>query len=256
MRPIVIALMVVGIVWSMAWAIEAFQDLGIDKSNIHGLVIWDIVLGAMYSVIALIAWFGLIAAVTQKLQLVRLFTLLTLVAALLTVVSSILRIILHFTFKNGLINECIGLVTGTINGGSGLGFWGSVSGNDLSPADASTYSNDSWNHDTFSVFVWFIASAIVTFLTCGIVYGYYNQLLDPTSVASRYPRAPSNQYRMNAFPTAYNPAPYDSQFNARSYAPPPGPPPTDYVPAYDAHKLPGYGASSTDLQAGPPPEKE
>lgn len=240
----------------MTWSISAFQDLGVDKQHIAHLTAFDIVLGALYAAVAVIMWFGLISAVTQKLQFVRLFTFLALIAALLTFVGEILRIVLHFVFKNGLIQECTDLSTGAIVSSGGLGFWGGVRTDSLTPAQASQFCNDNWSHNTFTVFAWFIATTIVSFLTCGVVFGYYHQLLDPTSVASRYPRAPSGNYRMNAFPTPYNPAPYDPQYNSRAYAPPSGPPPTDYVPAYDAHKLPGYGASATDLQAEPRPEKE
>lgn len=76
-------------------------------------------------------------------------------------------------------------------------------------------------------------------------------MLDPTSVINAQ-RAPSAQFR--GPPEHYNPpyaGPYGaggyhvgSESNMPRFAPPSGPPPahkTDYVPEYDAAKLPGYG---------------
>ena len=72
---------------------------------------------------------------------------------------------------------------------------------------------------------------VLSLLFASIVFAYYRQLLDPASTA--YPRAPSDQIRMQAFQGGY-PAPA---------GPPPGRGYTeDYVPQYDPYKLPGYDA--------------
>lgn len=84
-----------------------------------------------------------------------------------------------------------------------------------------------------------------------IAFGYYRQVLDPTSPANAT-RAPSSQVRMDAFPSHYNP-PYNASvpnlgYNDYSsqprYAPPAGAPPghehdDSFVPPYDG-KPPGY----------------
>jgi hypothetical protein len=98
-----------------------------------------------------------------------------------------------------------------------------------------------------SLIVSLISFAVLSIMFSVIAFGYYRQLLDPTSAANVL-RAPSNQVRMDLYPSQYNP----------SYAPPPGVPnlgynysasrgiPQDrdeaFVPPYDDAKLPGYGA--------------
>jgi hypothetical protein len=82
-------------------------------------------------------------------------------------------------------------------------------------------------------------------------FAYWRQLLDPTSVVSRFPRAPSEQYGMGALPP-HHPQPYNpyaqQQYNPYSYGQPDPFARTEYVPAYDAQKLPGYGSHGFENQ--------
>lgn len=137
----------------------------------------------------------------------------------------------------------------------------------------------SWDHDSWSEIVAMLIltgmhscplryslfhspASVLGLLFSVIAFSYYRQLLDPTSPANTS-RAPSNQARMGAFPSHYNPpynasvpnlpygynaGPYTGQpysgapYQHQQYAPPAGPPPDHddpFAPPYDG-KPPGY----------------
>jgi len=239
LRPAVLLTTFAGFIWSLLWAIGNLQDISGDKShNLGNFMVFDIVLGTLHMVVVAIEIFGFAGAIMQSLPFIRIYAPLSLVAFLVTTTAELMNLVLHFVFKNKLINECTQEATGeTLN--FDFGFFGGHSSETLSPSEAQNFCQNAWDHDTFTDFAWLFASTLLALFYASVAYGYYHQLLDPTSVISRLPRA-TNNYPMNNF-RAYDNAPGQSNLG---YAPPPGAPPSvkdGFVPPYDPAKLPAYG---------------
>jgi len=195
---------------------------------------------------------GLIAAALQKLFIIRLYAFLSLGTAVIVIGTELLRVVIHFVFKQTLIDECTNLVKGdTVT--TRFGIWGPTTTTILDDESARSFCSSAWSHDSFSEIAWFIVTAVCSLLFASVAFSYYRQMLDPTSPANAS-RAPSAQARAAMYPEHYSP-PYagDGGFGAYGrggagavgqYAPPPGPPPaassTAYVPEYDPVKLPEY----------------
>ncbi|EJD51822.1 hypothetical protein AURDEDRAFT_111420 [Auricularia subglabra TFB-10046 SS5] len=230
LRPVVIISAVTGAVWTLLWWVSNFQDINTDKANsLPMFVPFDIALGALFMGAFTIEVFGVFAATTQRLPLVRIYSFLTLIAAALVFGAQVISIVLDFKYKNTLLRMCTEANTNrTIT--YTRGWWGLVR-KTLTAEEARNFCNSVLNRNIFADFAWLIVSTILSLLFASIVFAYYRQLLDPASMA--YPRAPSDQIRMQAF---------------QGYPAPAGPPPgrgyaaEDYVPPYDPHKLPGYDA--------------
>lgn len=235
LRPIVIICAVTAAIWTLIWGVSNFQDINNDKADsLSQFVPFDIALGSLFMASVVIEAFGVFAATTQRLALVRLYGILSLFAALFVFAAQIITIFLDFKYKNTLIDQCTIFHTGDIRRDR----WGSP-GRPLTADDARHFCSNAVNRDIFADFAWLIVSAILSLLFTSIIFAYYRQLLDPASMA--YPRAPSDQVRMQTF---------------GAYPPPAGAPPhpynEDYVPAYDPQKLPGYDAQGRAT----PEEKE
>ncbi|KZT43352.1 hypothetical protein SISSUDRAFT_686606 [Sistotremastrum suecicum HHB10207 ss-3] len=230
LRPVVLAMGFAAWLWTLLWAISNFQDISGDRShNLPKFVVFDIVLGALYISVTAMETFGIAAVYLQNLALVRLYVGMSLLAAFIVSGAELLNIVLHFTLKDTLINECTQAATNeTIS--FNFGFFGGHTSEVLTPDEAKQWCNNAWSHDTFSDFAWFLVGTILGLLFASTVYSYYHQLLDPTSVASRLPRA-TEDVNLNTFPS-------------NSYAPPPGLPPSTSAPPYDPAKLPKYGADA------------
>ncbi|KAJ2976174.1 hypothetical protein NUW54_g11610 [Trametes sanguinea] len=100
LRPFVIVIGSVVAIWSLAWAIPSFQDINEDKSNGQPkFAVFDIVLGTIYATACAIEVFGVIAAATQRLFMVRIYAVLSLVGSLAVVAAGFMRVVLHFVFK-------------------------------------------------------------------------------------------------------------------------------------------------------------
>ncbi|KLO09989.1 hypothetical protein SCHPADRAFT_800499, partial [Schizopora paradoxa] len=235
LRPAVLLFSSVSAIFLLLWGIACFRDISIDKKNAPKLQTFDIVLGILYLVSCVIEVLGIGAALLQKLPMIRIFTFLSIGAALIVIAAELLRVVLHFVFKHDLINECITLATGqTVV--TRFGIWGPTTSHTLSQGDATSFCNDAWSHDSFSEIAWFIVALIASLFFASINYSYYRQMLDPSSPVNAS-RAPSAQARaaggFGAQPSHYTP-PYafggaDSTANlgyaAPQYAPPAGPPP-------------------------------
>jgi hypothetical protein len=270
-------------IWTLLWAIRSFQDINTSKSdNQNKLATFSLVLGILYIVAFVITFFGVFAAVTQRVAFVRIYTFASTLAVLIVVGAGLLRTVLHFTLKSNLIDECTDLSTGA-DVSFRYGIWGPTSHTTLNRDDAASWCKNAWNHDSFSEIVSVLIEIVLGTLFSLIAFSYYRQLLDPTSPANAM-RAPSNQARTGfGFPQRYNP-PYNGGMDGMGgqgyggsypypvsgqYAPPPGPPPTKggddaFVPPYDHEqdrdgKLPGYDIGSKtpsymegDIKGGDP----
>lgn len=248
LRPVVLAISLISAAWALVWGISMFRDISIDKQHAVRLEVFDIVLGILYMVIFVIELFGLAASFLQKLPLIRIYAFLSLGVALIVFGTDLLRVVIHFVFKNTLINECTDLATGkTIT--TRFGIWG-VTTETLDGESASEFCSDAWNHDSWSEIGWFIVSSIMALLFASVAFSYYRQMLDPASVVNSSRTIPPQNYQPPYVGSyAYGNAPYGSgnlagsnvNFGGASgYAPPAGPPPGFEATAYDSTKLPDY----------------
>jgi len=255
LRPVVISCSIIAFLYSLISAIGSFRDVGPDRNHAARIVVFDIVLGVLYSIAAVVEAFGVAAAVMSQIRMVRIYSFGSMFAALLVIVAEILSIILHFAYKKTLIDECTRESTGLIirNGG----FGGRSSSDILTEIEAAEWCNDAWNRGTFGEFAWFIAACLIGALFVSINFSFYRQLLNPSLIQSQ--PGHSDQIRMDAWSQnqqqTYNNTPYGQQpYPPYSYGQPqPGPygggqpgygqqyPQNDYgVPPYDPAKPPGY----------------
>jgi hypothetical protein len=242
LRPVVIFVGFFAGLWALLSGISSFRDLSIDKAHEARLAVFDIVLGSLYFGTMAIEIFGIVAAFLQRLPLVRIYAFLSLVAALIITTTEIIRVVIHFVFKDELINECTMLSTGQ-EIVYRFGLWGPVSSEVLTPEEASIFCNRAWSNDSTNEIIWLFISGFYSFILSSIAFAYYRQLVDPHSAVNSARDFPSTQ------PLHYNP-PYESSsanlpelgYNAR-YAPPAGPPPDSaHEEEFDHNKLPpGYG---------------
>jgi len=205
----------------------------------------SIALGVSYLAIAVIGAFGLFAAMTQRAPLVRIYSILAAVATLIVFTTGLTRVITHFIWKNDLIKECSTLTTNQDI--VYYGFWGPVSDGVVTPQEAASWCQSSWNHDSWAEIVALLILTVLGCLFTAFAFSYHRQLMDPTSPANAS-RGPSSQTRVGAYPAHYNPA-YVT--GAPTYPQPPYAPYNSggygygaereegFVPPYDG-KPPGY----------------
>ncbi|KAJ7764592.1 hypothetical protein DFH07DRAFT_811755 [Mycena maculata] len=234
--------------WS--YGIEFFRSIDTDKDDgVPKLATFAIVVGAIYMGLFVIECIGVLAAATQRLALVRTYAYLSLAAIALTVVSGLLQVVVHFTLKSDIISECTTFAEGSNLAVYPFGLWGPSRHESLDPQDASDFCNNAWSQGSWQNI---ISLLITIFLACSfsvLAWGYYRQLLDPTSVVNQL-RAPSNQVHLVNYPSHYNP-PYNASVPNLGYAygappppmygPPPGaPPPRDATFSPPQGKPPGF----------------
>ncbi|CAE6435015.1 unnamed protein product [Rhizoctonia solani] len=250
LRPVALTCSVLAWIWTLLWAIRSFQAVAGDRASFSRIVAFDITLGVLYTVACLIETLGLFAMFRQHAKLVGLYSWASVGAVIIVLVAEVIRIILHFTLKGSLIDECTRENTGDIVVERG-GFWDPTTASILTEAQARQWCNNAWSRGSFSDFAWFIVSALLGTMFVSVNFAYWRQLLDPTSVVSRYPRAPSEQYGMGALPP-HHPQPHNpyaqQQYNPYSYGQPDPFARSEFAPPYDAQKLPGYGSHGFDNQ--------
>jgi hypothetical protein len=244
LRSAVIPLALSGAAFTLASAISLFQELGTDRGQHQKrLATFAIVLGSLYMGAFVIFVFGIAAAATKRLALIRIFSFLSVVVAVIVVASGLIRTIVHFMLKSDLIAECTTVAQGG-NVDFRWGIWNDDSGDHLTAQEAANFCKDAWNHDSFAEIVWLIGEIILMTLFAVISFSYAQQ---ETAIAEGAKR--------ERLPPSYNPA-YtagpgyamgdegnanlpDLAYN-QSYAPPPGPP-----PPFD-RSLPSYGDEEDD----------
>ncbi|KIM25027.1 hypothetical protein M408DRAFT_331491 [Serendipita vermifera MAFF 305830] len=183
--------------------------------------------------VAVIEGYGVFAAVKARIGLVRIYAYLSLVAAILVSGIEIAHLVLHFTLKQPLIDNCVNEVRGqnrTID--SGFGFDSTRITRPITDSEAQDFCNSEWNKGTFRDIAWLLVAAILGFLFATVTFAYLRQLLDPSLQRTQ---APSAAYQMNAtrYPQAHNVnIPGYNPYQTQSYG--------DYMPPYENTKPPGY----------------
>jgi hypothetical protein len=244
LRSAVFPLAIAGAAWSLASTITLFQELGIDRGHHETrLATFSIVLGSLYAGTTAIFVFGIVAAATKRLSLIRIFSVLAIVAAVIVIAAGLLRTIVHFMLKNDLIAECTSLAQGN-DVVFRWGIWSVDPSNNLTEPEAATFCKNAWNHDSFSEIVWLISEIVLMSLFAIVAWSYAQQEMAiasggtrnrlPATYAPAYPAGPA--YAAGGESSVNLP---DLEYN-KPYAPPPGPP-----PAFDS-TLPAYGGGETD----------
>ncbi|KAH7926882.1 hypothetical protein BV22DRAFT_318303 [Leucogyrophana mollusca] len=276
LRPVVVAFSALSAIYTLAWTVVSFKELTLDNDDhFPKLAPFAIVQGVLFLVACLIEVFGVASAAMQRLVFVRLYAFLSGFSALLVIGVGLMRSIIHFTFKDDLLTECTTAVRGgdvgavctnfpdtlwlLIDCHQVFGLWGSYPTDIPSDVDATSYCQNQWSHDSWVEIITTIIEIVLGLLFTWIAFAYYRQLLDPASPANSS-RAPSNQARMDDYPSHYNPPygsatdiPYDSPY-ANAYAPPAGPPPSDGKPpsyAYAGGDFTSYGEDKDDKKDDP-----
>jgi len=262
LRPMVIATGSLSAIWTLLWAISSFQDVNLDKNNSSPkLANFSLVLGILYIVSCAIEVFGVTAAITQRLALVRAYAIGSVISCLLVVTSGLIEVVVHFVDKNDIITECTNLATNS-SITFRFGLFGTSSQDSLTPAEAASFCQDGWNHASWSSIVSLLLEILLGTLFSLIAISYYRQLLDPTSAANAF-RSPSRQMRGNVYPEHYD-RPYNASVPSlpygtgpNKYASPAGSPPQldagdsdddmSKPPMYDAEGLnPKFGGKGED----------
>ncbi|ELU42943.1 caspase domain-containing protein [Rhizoctonia solani AG-1 IA] len=212
LRPVALTCSVLAWIWTLLWqvidtAIRSFQSVAGDRATgFSRIVAFDITLGVLYSVACLIETFGFFAMLRQHTKLVGLYSWASVAGVAVVLAAEVIRIIIHFTLKVrqlhatafGIPSRPPPLVRNRL--GNGVAMPGAVA------------------------------------LSVTLPGSLFPLLLDPTSVVSRYPRAPSERYGMGALP--HHPQPYNpyaqQQYNPYSYGQPDPFARSDYAPPYDA----------------------
>jgi len=263
LRPVVISIGIAATIYSLIWAGSAFSDINTDRSqNVGQLVPFDITLGTLYIVVALIEMFGVFGALRQNLPIVRLYAMGSLLASVIIFGAEILRLVVHFKFKQNILTECITLAQTDGGIGDDHGFVGNRHARKLTPEQAIDFCNSAWSHDTFSDIAWLIISSIVSLVFASLAYSYYRQLLDPQFGVARF-RPQGNSVPLDTFRNYNNNNQY-GDYAAGSSLPynagmAPGrrsPAPSEFIPPYESSKLPGYGETAGDPDKKAPPTDE
>jgi len=235
--------------WALLSGISSFRLLAEDGSrNIPHLRTIALILGIMYMVGFVIEVFGIIAALMQRVVMVRIYAFLSILTSVLILGGKLTQVIIHFTMKNDLINECARETTGdTVYFTWGL--FGPTQRTTLNPGDALNWCRSTYDHDSWADPLGFVLDILISILFVMIAFAYYKQVVDPTSPVNSS-RVPSNMFRSEGYPQQYNPPYAGGSF----YPPPPGPPPTQgyydpsFAPPYDGNKPPEYGNREGDAK--------
>ncbi|KAF9224986.1 hypothetical protein BS17DRAFT_701491, partial [Gyrodon lividus] len=250
LRPVILIMSAITAFWALAWYISSFKGLTLDENdNFPKLTPLAIAQGVMYAVACGFQIFGITAAVTQRFTLVKLYAFLCVMSTLLIIAVGFMRVVTHFTFKSDLISEC---ETGAQNGSidSVFGIWGSNPSSSLNASQATEYCNDQWNNDSWAEILVLLIEIVFGLIFTSMAFAYYRQTLDPTSPINAS-RAPSNQVRMDGYPTHYSP-PYDATAYAPAYEPPAGAPPFDGKPPdYKRGSYFSYGETKDSKEDDP-----
>jgi len=205
-------------------------------------------MGILYTVAAVIQIYGLVTVSMRKINLMRIYAFGSILSALCILAGSLTQVIVHYIKKETLLDVCADNNTGdTIF--YNWGIWGPTTSTTLDAADAARWCEQAWNRGAWSNIISFLIEICLAAFFLFIIFGYYKQLLDPSSPANIV--RPQNQYPLGA----YSQQPYAGGYNP-NFLPPQGPPPGAYgqgfdqpfVPPYDSAKLPAY--DGTGLKYG------
>jgi len=240
LRPVVLGITAVGALYAALWGGSAFHDISGDRRISHTLGTYDILIGAFYVGVLAVEAIGFFGAAVERAPLVRMYTILSVVASLLVMAAELMRTVLHFKYKSTILSTCLTDVTTT--GVTCYGFF--CRSKPLSQSDGQQWCKDWFNRRSVSDIIWFIASAILSVIFSSIAFGYCHQLVSVGERIVAPQHLPLNDFRTS---------------ESYHYDPPNYPQPAfpsaqnTYAPSYDGSKVPEYegtGLGSEDKAPG------
>lgn len=203
------------VVWFAFRTNNAMEDGDLDLSEESAdLARISFVVGVMYAVAGLVEVLGILSAATQKVSLVRLYTILSFLAAFCVTCAGLINMTAYFALRDDLMKECKSLAMDGetfIRSTFRHGDWPANNMGDdaLSAEEAATTCLQAWsdnaNAQIFSgLMLHHILPAAVIVLAA---IAYYRQITDPTHPASR---AASTTIQMNAYPRSHYSPLYNS----------------------------------------------
>jgi len=228
LRPLLLGFTLFSFIAGALWCASSFENKDNDSRINPKIWTYDIVFGSIFAALSAIELFGLIAVWRQRVSLMTIYSLLSVVSALAVIVLEILSIVIDFMFKNDMITECTKEVT-TSNSEDCFGYW--CSDRNKTQDDGNRHCHHLWTTSVFGDFVWFFIVLFCSTLFSYMAFSYLHELrnvgrpLDP------------QRYAMQDHPVGYDGLDYQ-------YAPPSGPPPPIHSQSsnpYDsASKPPDY----------------
>jgi len=201
-------------------------------------------LGCIGMVIVAIEVFGIFAAAVRRVMPVRIYAYLSILATLLILANYIIQTVIHYSFKNDIINLCASANTGDRI--FFTGFFGPIDGGIVTPLEARVWCTREYDRDSFSIIVALLVVTAVAALFALFVFAYLRQLSDPTSPAN----VSRDPIRMGNF--NYNPQPYNPSYNP-PYNPPYNPLDGQHEPFNGPQKMDGSFVPPYDVKDSIPP---
>jgi len=252
LRPVVLTTTAIGGLYAALWGGSAFHDIHGDRQIVSSLGTFDIIIGAFYLGVLVVEAFGFFSAMVQRASLVRIYTLLSVIVALLVMAAEMIRTVLHFKNKSKILSTCLANVT--TEGASCDGFF--CRSQPLSQSKGQQWCKDWFNRRSVGDILWFLIAGTLSILFSSIAFGYLHQL---RSVGERV--IPAQHLPLDNLRPPSSGPPY--HYDPPDY-PPPGPGShydNSKVPDYDGvgisgdDKAPGYvydEAADTKGRDGPP----
>jgi len=203
----VLALCIIAAIWSLLVGISYLRGLN-DVGETSKLRMADIVFAALCFVATGTEAFGLAAAITRRLVLVKQYLWLSFFNVALFIGIGILKIIFHVALKKDITAQCFADNQGDMDLSSGTA---------ASNQQISDYCNTQHTRYIYYDIAWLIGLIIFALLSLSVSSAFYHQAKNPQS--NRIP--PSSAYRMNPYGNQ------DPPFQPPGFAPPSMPPP-DY----------------------------
>jgi len=234
LRPVILLTTTVSLIWSLVLAVKFVQDRT-EGSETKRMEVFDTILCIFFFVIAGLEMFGVVAVVSQKILLARLYFFVSGVAALMIFSAELIRLIAHFVVKSDLIGDCRSALTGakaeTLNGAI----------TSIDAAEASRLCESDWQRGIWWDLGWLVLTSCLALLFTGLVGAYYHQLLDPSFSRTSVHNGEMVDQRFNGRapegPNTYPMEPYQNmayqvpQHQDTPFVPPPYNMPPEYRPA-------------------------
>lgn len=116
--------------------------------------IFDVVIGAMYLLIAFIEFSGFLSAIKNAARLVRIYAFLSVGSILLAAAGGVTEIIGHFVLKEPRQAQCIVFSTGEFQVDSWFGQGRTITYNAIQAAD---YCRSTFSRNTWYLIIWLLA---------------------------------------------------------------------------------------------------
>ncbi|PLW40979.1 hypothetical protein PCANC_01970 [Puccinia coronata f. sp. avenae] len=234
LRPVVLLTAAVSLIWSLVLAVKFVEDRT-DDSETRRMKVFDAILSVFFFVVAGLEVFGILAVLSQKILLARLYFFVSGLAAFLIFSAELIRLIAHFVVKNDLIDDCRSALTGakaeTLNGAIAS----------IDATEASRLCEGDWQRGIWWDLGWLVLTSCLALLFTGIVGAYYHQLLDPSFSRTCVNNGEMVDQRFNGrapdAPNAYPMEPYQNmayqapQHQDGPFVPPQYNMPPEYRPA-------------------------